>query len=240
MEQDLKISKKSTADLVSDKIKELITNHTWTAGQKIPTEMELSRSFGVNRLTVRIALQRLSALGLLDIRVGDGTYVKQFDLNDQIHELADFYINPETIENVMEYREVIESGCVPAMIRRYTEEELEHFHELCLKFQADLEQYYEEKDPEQARNYFLKTIDTSEEMHASLIGMTHNTLMTYAFSLAKEPMRRHMHHNAARRIKDLDSEQKNIWPGRWLALYEEKKKKNEEECRTLLLQIIRI
>ena len=71
MEQDLKISKKSTADLVSDKIKELITNHTWTAGQKIPTEMELSRSFGVNRLTVRIALQRLSALGLLDIRVGD-------------------------------------------------------------------------------------------------------------------------------------------------------------------------
>lgn len=240
MEQDLKISKKSTADLVSDKIKELITNHTWTTGQKIPTEMELSKSFGVNRLTVRIALQRLSALGLLDIRVGDGTYVKQFDLNSQIHELADFYISPETMEHVIEYREIMESGCVSAMISRYTEEELEHFHGLCLRFQEELEQYYEEKNPEQARNYFFKTIDTTEEMHASLIGMTHNTLMTYAFSLAKEPMRRHMYYNASVRIEDQDSNQKNIWSGRWLALYEALRKKNEEECKTLLLQIIRI
>lgn len=239
MEPDLKISKKSTADLVSDKIKELIMNHTWKAGQKIPTEMELSRSFGVNRLTVRIALQRLSALGLLDIRVGDGTYVKQFDLNHQIHELADFYISPETIENVIEYREIMESGCVPAMIRRYTEEELEHFHELCLRFQEELEQYYEEKDPEKAERIFFKTVDTSEEMHASLISMTHNNLMMYAFSLAKEPMRRHMHYNAAKRIQDLDSDQKNIWVGRWIALYEALLKKNEEQCRKLLLQIIR-
>lgn len=111
---------------------------------------------------------------------------------------------------------------------------------MCLKFQADLELYYKEKDPEQAQNYFLKTIDTSEELHASLIGMTHNTLMTYAFSLAKEPMRRHMHYNAAKRIQDLDSDQKNIWSGRWLALYEALRKKKEEECRALLLQIIRI
>lgn len=240
MEQDLKINKKSTADLVSDKIKELITDHTWKAGQKIPTEMELSKIFGVNRLTVRIALQRLSALGLLDIRVGDGTYVKQFDLNDQICELADFYISQETIENVTEYREVIESGCIPTILRRYTEEELEHFHELCLRFQAELEQYYKETDPERARSFFLKTVDTSEDLHASLIGMTHNSLMMYAFSLAKEPMRRHIHYNAAQRIQDLDSDQKNIWAGRWFALCEALRKKNEEESRTLLLQIIRI
>ena len=73
MDNNYKITKKSAADLVCEKMKELIINKTWTAGEKIPTEMELSHNFGVNRLTVRIALQRLNTLGLLDIRVGDGT-----------------------------------------------------------------------------------------------------------------------------------------------------------------------
>lgn len=238
MEQDYKITKKSVADLVSEKMKELLANKTWCAGQKIPSEMELSRTFGVNRLTVRIAMQRLSAMGLLDIRVGDGTYVKQFDLNEQICELSEFYINQETLKNVTEYRKVMELGCIPMILNHLTEEELGHFHQLCLKFQKQLEQYYLETDPRQAQQYFLQTIDTSEEMHAALIGMTHNDLMIYAFTLAKEPMRRHMHYNASNRLLDLDSDHQNIWAKCWLALYEAIVKKEEETCRDLLQKII--
>ena len=124
MDNNYKITKKSAADLVCEKMKELIINKTWTAGEKIPTEMELSHNFGVNRLTVRIALQRLNTLGLLDIRVGDGTYIKKFDLSSQISELAEFYISKETLNNVGEYRKVLEIGCLEAIIERYTEEEL--------------------------------------------------------------------------------------------------------------------
>ena len=72
---DLKIKKKSTADLVCEKMKSMISNGTWQYYQKIPSESDLAEMFGVNRLTVRIALQRLNALGILDTRVGDGTYV---------------------------------------------------------------------------------------------------------------------------------------------------------------------
>ena len=76
MAQNYKIKKQSAADLVCEKMKELILRKEWNTGEKIPSEMELAESFGVNRLTVRIALQRLHTLGLLDIRVGDGTYVR--------------------------------------------------------------------------------------------------------------------------------------------------------------------
>lgn len=238
MEQNLKIQKKSAADLVCDKMKEFIHQGTWKAGEKIPTEMELSERFGVNRLTVRIALQRLHALGLLDIRVGDGTYVKSFDMNHQIFKLADFYINKDTLENVMEYRMVLELGCVKLILERRTDEELEHFRQLCEQFQQELAQYYSETDPDNTNEFWQKTIDTTEALHVTLIGMAHNDLMSYALSLAKEPMRRHMLYNASNRIQNIDDDFTNIWGKRWMQLYETLCLRDEKQCCQILKDII--
>lgn len=47
-----------------------------------PSESDLADLFGVNRLTVRLALQKLNTLGILDTRVGDGTYVCAFVLKN--------------------------------------------------------------------------------------------------------------------------------------------------------------
>ena len=48
------------------------------AGDKLPTERELSESFHVNRATVREALRKLENLDLLEIRHGDGLYAKNY------------------------------------------------------------------------------------------------------------------------------------------------------------------
>lgn len=238
MEQNLKINRKSAADLVCDKIKELIINETWHAGEKIPTEIELAQNFGVNRLTVRIGLQRLNTLGLLDIRVGDGTYVKQFDMNAQISEMAEFYINEETLHNVSEYRVMLELGCVKQILERYTADELEKFRLLCNKFHEELKQYYEQEDPKLAKDFLLKTVDTTVELHTVLIDMAHNDLMRYAFTLAKEPMRRHMYYNASQRLQDFDENQNNIWAKQWQKLYEVLRDKDEDLFREILQKII--
>jgi len=47
-------------------------------GEKLSTERELAESFKVNRATVREALRKLENLELIDIRHGDGVYVKNF------------------------------------------------------------------------------------------------------------------------------------------------------------------
>ena len=238
MAQNYKITKKSAADLVCEKMKELIIDKTWAPGEKIPTEIELSNSFGVNRLTVRIALQRLNTLGLLDIRVGDGTYVKKFDLGSQISELAEFYINKETIENVSEYRKALETGCLETVLEHYTEEDLANFLLLCRQFENELNEYYSLSDTENAEKYFMKTVDTSEALHTAFMAMTHNDLMIYAMALAREPMRRHMKFNAAKRLNDLDGNQRNIWVQQWLSFYEALRARDKEKCKEILLQII--
>ena len=121
MARSLKIKKVSAADLVCSKIKELVTNGTWVADQKIPSESELADTFGVNRLTVRIALQRLNALGILNTRVGDGTYVKTFDFSTHIEEISDFYVNDKVLHDTQEYRWVIESAAIKLAFERPNE-----------------------------------------------------------------------------------------------------------------------
>jgi len=53
-----------------------IKSGEFVVGDKIPSEMELSRQFGLNRHTVRQAIDRVAKLGWLTTIKGKGTYVK--------------------------------------------------------------------------------------------------------------------------------------------------------------------
>lgn len=46
-------------------------------GERIPSERNLSETLGVGRSIVREALKSLMVLGLIDVRQGDGTYLKR-------------------------------------------------------------------------------------------------------------------------------------------------------------------
>lgn len=48
-------------------------------GMRIPSERRLAESLGVGRSLVREALKSLHVLGLLEVRQGDGTYLKRTD-----------------------------------------------------------------------------------------------------------------------------------------------------------------
>lgn len=48
-------------------------------GERIPSERKLSESLGVGRSVVREALKSLAVLGLIEVRQGDGTYLKRTD-----------------------------------------------------------------------------------------------------------------------------------------------------------------
>ena len=54
-----------------------ILRGAYPAGVKIPTEHELEGRYGVSRVTVRRALQELTASGLLERKQGKGTFVVQ-------------------------------------------------------------------------------------------------------------------------------------------------------------------
>ena len=60
---------------ISAWLKELIQTGRYKAGEKIPSEVELSKMCGVNRNTLRQAVSELTAVGLLRKEKGTGTFV---------------------------------------------------------------------------------------------------------------------------------------------------------------------
>ncbi|MGW6197775.1 FadR/GntR family transcriptional regulator [Kribbella sp. NPDC055110] len=61
---------------VSGQFRAQIESGAWPRGSRIPGENQLASELGVSRGTVREALRSLSLTGLLEPRVGDGTYVR--------------------------------------------------------------------------------------------------------------------------------------------------------------------
>lgn len=62
---------------VVKKIQRLVATEHLKPGDRLPSGSELSRKLGVSQTVVRDALQRLAALGILDIQRGSGTYVRE-------------------------------------------------------------------------------------------------------------------------------------------------------------------
>jgi len=78
-------------------------------GDKLPTERKLAELLGVGRSSIREALKALTVLGLLEVRQGDGTYLKkaQSDLLPQVIEWG-LLLGEKRTRDLMEARQKIE------------------------------------------------------------------------------------------------------------------------------------
>lgn len=77
-----KVSGEASAPLTDQaiaKIKELILTGEFQAGSKLPREQDLAARLGLSRNSLREAVRALALIGVLDSRVGDGTYVTKLD-----------------------------------------------------------------------------------------------------------------------------------------------------------------
>lgn len=63
-------------DQVIEQLRRSVTCGEWPVGHRIPNETVLVDSLGVGRNTVREAVRALAHAGLLEVRQGDGTYVR--------------------------------------------------------------------------------------------------------------------------------------------------------------------
>lgn len=65
----------SSVDFVVNSIKELLLGKKVFPGDRLPSETELCRLLSVSRGSVREAMKILSALGIVEVKRGDGTYI---------------------------------------------------------------------------------------------------------------------------------------------------------------------
>jgi GntR family transcriptional regulator, transcriptional repressor for pyruvate dehydrogenase complex len=72
------IARRSVTDEVFAQLSAEVLNGDLAAGENLPSERRLAEVLGVSRPSVRQALQRLANAGLVDVRHGDATTVRDF------------------------------------------------------------------------------------------------------------------------------------------------------------------
>lgn len=96
------------------------------AGQKLPTQDQLSDLFGVSRSSIREAMNALAMMGYLEITQGRGSFIKKELPNNKVSDayLVD-YFERANIFNLMEIREVLECYAIEKASSVASEENIE-------------------------------------------------------------------------------------------------------------------
>ncbi len=61
---------------IAKKLLDYLLSGVLVPGDRLPSERELSKAFGVGRSAIRDALKPLTLLGIIDVRQGDGTFLR--------------------------------------------------------------------------------------------------------------------------------------------------------------------
>lgn len=80
---------------IHNQMREWITNGKWKDGEKIPSERKLAEEFNVSRMTARQAVNTLVTDGVLERRIGSGTFVSPEKVREKMSGVSSF---TETVE----------------------------------------------------------------------------------------------------------------------------------------------
>lgn len=75
---------------IHDAIKKDIDNGVWPIGDRLPSERDLSEHFQVSRMTLRQAVTLLVEEGILERRIGSGTYVASHRVQEKMRGTTSF------------------------------------------------------------------------------------------------------------------------------------------------------
>ena len=75
---------------IHNQIKRDVENHVYKVGDRIPAERQLAVKFGVSRMTLRQAIKTLEEEGILERRLGSGTYVASQKVQEKMSVIMSF------------------------------------------------------------------------------------------------------------------------------------------------------
>ncbi len=171
--------KTTSVNLVIDAVKDLLIQKRLRPGQKMPNEMEIANGLGVSRGTVREALKILSAFGIIEIKVGNGTYVCKTPQKNALDPmLFGLLLVDANTKKLSEFRRMIETDIV-RLIFQYRSDNEKEIKELVANV-AELERLCERA--EEAHIDEL-TFQNDIEFHKIMGRASHNELAerVYAF-----------------------------------------------------------
>jgi len=127
------IARSTVVDAVTEQLREQILLGGFRPGQRLPAERDLAGTFGINRLTLRAALARLEAAGLIETQHGTGSVVRDYREHGGIETLpkllqvsreGDPNVYITLVRDLLEVRRTIAAEVIAIAAERHTESDL--------------------------------------------------------------------------------------------------------------------
>ncbi|AET70483.1 transcriptional regulator [Desulfosporosinus orientis DSM 765] len=139
---------------VLKQINHLIIEEKLRPGDRLTSEREMAGELGVSRTTLREAIRTMEFLGWVEIKPGEGTFIRNTRLNEVISPLAlALSLEPTRMEELWETRIALEVECAGLAAMRANEADLKqisqalddikaNLHDLDAYAQADVRFHY--------------------------------------------------------------------------------------------------
>jgi GntR family transcriptional repressor for pyruvate dehydrogenase complex len=119
------LSRPRLSDQVADELRSRIAEKQYLPGEKLPVEAELASQFGVSRITIREAVRKLDIMGIVEVRQGSGTYVREITPHGYIKTLFPMLsMDQNSLKDIFEIRQVIECKSAELAALNATPEDL--------------------------------------------------------------------------------------------------------------------
>lgn len=181
------LKRTSLVDEVSDSLLKLILNKSLIVGEKLPSESRLTEIFGVSKLTIRLALQKLSGLGVIETRNGEGSFVTEFSIERYLDEASDIVYEDDMLNDVQTFRRIIEIPAGKLAIENASEEQIKELLE------AANDMYYTKYDYNLSEEENLELYATKDfNVHLKLCEISNNKLLYLAFLSCKVAIKEYL------------------------------------------------
>ncbi len=206
------IHKITATEAIVESIKGRLLSNEFGPGDRLPSEHEMLKEYSVSRLTLREALARLAALGIIEVQQGKGAFVKSCisipALDNVLIPLFPQH-NMNRMNDLVEARNLIESEIAAMAATNRTEQQITHLESL-LELDMDIiddVELFAERDytfhlalAEIAGNQFYLA------MYQALYRQIKAFLVQYALSLDNRQEALERHRPILRAIIDRDVE----------------------------------
>jgi len=119
-------SKVTLYDDVIAQLREVISDGSLRPGDKLPPERQLASQLGVSRATLREALKGLSLMGVIQIKQGEGTFIRE-DINARLISQPLRFLPPSESDlmlELLETRQAIEPMAAKLAAERAEEKDM--------------------------------------------------------------------------------------------------------------------
>jgi GntR family transcriptional repressor for pyruvate dehydrogenase complex len=142
---DLKLSREHLYEQIADRVQEIIAVNQLRPGTQLPPERQLAEELGVNRATVRAAIRLLEQRGMVNRKVGSGTFVVEVPASVVADSIERYLLFGEGTHNeLLILREILEPSIASLATENATPKDLERM-KACLD---QIEEAYQRSDSE--------------------------------------------------------------------------------------------